>query len=36
MMVKVLVYAYCIRVPSWRKIARRLEEDVALRVLAAN
>ena len=36
MMVKVLVYAYCIGVPSSLKIARRLEEDVAFRVLAAN
>jgi len=36
MMVKVLLYAYCIGVPSSRKIARRLEEDVAFRVLAAN
>jgi len=36
MMVKVLLYAYCIGVPSSRKIAKRLEEDVALRVLAAN
>lgn len=36
MMVKVLLYAYCGGVPSSRKIARRLEEDVAFRVLAAN
>jgi transposase len=36
MMVKVLLYAYCIGVPSSRKIARRLEEDIAFRVLAAN
>lgn len=36
MMVKVLLYAYCIGVPSSRKIAKRLEEDVAFRVLAAN
>src|SRR3989304_241777 len=36
MMVKVLLYAHCIGVPSSRKIARRLEEDVAFRVLAAN
>ena len=27
MMVKVLLYAYCIGVPSSRKIAKRLEED---------
>ena len=36
MMVKVLLYSYCIGVPSSRKIERRLEEDVAFRVLAAN
>lgn len=36
MMVKVLVYAYCIGVPSSRRIARRLREDIAFRVLAAN
>lgn len=36
MMVKVLFYAYCIGVPSSRKIARRLEEDIAFKVLAAN
>lgn len=36
MMVKVLLYAYCIGVPSSRKIAKRLEEDIAFRVLAAN
>jgi transposase/signal recognition particle subunit SEC65 len=36
MMVKVLLYAYCMNVPSSRKIARRLEEDIAFRVLAAN
>lgn len=36
MMGKVLLYAYCIGVPSSRKIAKRLEEDVAFRVLAAN
>jgi transposase/signal recognition particle subunit SEC65 len=36
MMVKVLVYAYCIGVPSSRKIEKRLEEDIAFRVLAAN
>ena len=35
MMVKVLVYAYCVGVFSSRKIARKLEEDVAFRVLAA-
>jgi transposase len=36
MMVKVLLYAYCIGVPSSRKIERRFEEDIAFRVLAAN
>ena len=36
MMVKVLLYAYCIGVASSRKIAGRLEEDIAFRVLAAN
>jgi hypothetical protein len=36
MMVKVVLYAYCIGVPSSRKIERRLEEDIAFRVLAAN
>jgi transposase len=36
MMVKVLLYAYCVGVPSSRRIAKRLEEDIAFRVLAAN
>lgn len=36
MMVKVLLYAYCIGEPSSRKIERRLHEDIAFRVLAAN
>lgn len=36
MMVKVLLYAYCVGVPSSRKIAKRLHEDVGFRVLAAN
>jgi transposase len=36
MMVKVLLFAYCIGVPSSRKIEKRLEEDIAFRVLAAN
>jgi transposase len=36
MMVKILLYAYCIGVPSSGKIARKLEEDFAFRVLAAN
>ena len=35
MMVKVLFYAYCTGVFSSRKIARKLEEDVAFRVLVA-
>lgn len=36
MMVKVLVYAYCMGLASSRRIARGLVEDVALRFLAAN
>jgi transposase len=36
MMVKVMVYAYATGVFSSRKIARKLHEDVAFRVLAAN
>ena len=36
MMVKVLVYAYATGVFSSRKIARRLHEDVAFRVLGAD
>jgi transposase len=36
MMVKVLVYAYATGVFSSRKIARKLHEDVALRVLGAS
>lgn len=36
MMVKVLLYAYCIGIASSRKIERRLCEDIAFRVLAAN
>ena len=35
MMVKVLIYAYATGTFSSRRIARRLEEDVALRMLAA-
>jgi len=35
MMVKILFYSYCTGVVSSRKIATRLVEDVALRVLAA-
>ena len=36
MMVKVLLYAYCVGVPSSRRLATRLHEDIAFRVLAAN
>jgi len=36
MMVKALLYAYCTGVVSSRKIERRLCEDIAFRVLAAN
>ena len=36
MMVKVLFYAYCIGVASSRKIEKRLCEDAAFRILAAN
>jgi transposase len=36
MLVKVLFYAYAVGVPASRQIARKLDEDVALRVLAAN
>ena len=36
MMLKVLLYAYCIGVPSSRKIEKRLCEGIAFRVLAAN
>jgi len=35
MMVKVLLYAYTVGVPSSRKIERKLHEDVAFRYLAA-
>ena len=35
MLTKVLLYAYCVGVFSSRRIARRLMEDVAFRVLAA-
>ena len=35
MMVKILLYAYCIGIPSSRKIARALIDDVAFRWLAA-
>jgi transposase len=36
MMVKLLLYAYTLGVPSSRKIAQRGEEDIAFRVLTAN
>ena len=36
MMVKVLLYGCCIGVSSSRRIAQRLHEDIAFRVLAAN
>ena len=36
MIVKVLLYGYCTGVASSRRIARRLHEDIAFRVLAAN
>ena len=36
MMVKVLFYCYCTGVASSLRIARRLHEDMAFRVLAAN
>ena len=36
MMVKVLLYGYCTGVASTRRLARRLHEDIAFRVLAAN
>ena len=36
MMVKVLLYRDCIGVASSRRIAWRLHEDIAFRVLAAN
>ena len=35
-MVKVLLYGYCAGVSSSRRIAQRLHEDIAFRVLAAN
>jgi transposase len=36
LMVKVLLYAYCMGIPSSRRIQRCLHEDIAIRVLAAN
>jgi transposase len=35
LMVKLLVYGYCVGVRSSRKIAQRIDEDIAFRVLAA-
>lgn len=36
MMVALLIYAYCVGVPSSRKIAKRCYEDVAFRMLTGN
>ena len=36
MMVTLLLYAYCVGVPSSRKIERRTHEDVAFRVISGN
>ena len=36
MMVEVLLYGYCVGVAPSRRIAQRLHEDIAFRVLAAN
>ena len=36
MIVKVLLYGYCVGVPSSRRIASRPHEDITFRVLAAN
>ena len=36
MMVAILLYAYCLGLRSFRRIARALEEDVGFRVVAAN
>jgi transposase len=35
MMVKLLLYAYCVGIPSSRKIEKRTYEDIAFRFLAA-
>jgi transposase len=35
MMIKILLYGYCVGIASSRRIAKELEEDVAFRVLAA-
>ena len=36
LLVTILLYAYAVGIPASRQIARKLEEDVAFRVLAAN
>ena len=36
MIVKVMLYGYCVGVASSRRIAQRLHEDVTFGVLAAN
>lgn len=36
MMLKVLLYASCLRLPSSRKIENRFQEDIAFRVPSAN
>ncbi len=36
LMVTLLVYAYCVGVPSSRRIERRTHEDIAFRVICAN
>jgi transposase len=36
MMVALLLYAYCVGVPSSRKIEKRTHEDIAFRVIAGN
>src|SRR5437879_1319637 len=36
MMVSLLLYAYCVGVPSSRKIEKKTMEDVAFRVIAGN
>ena len=36
MMVKLLLYAYCVGVPSSRKIEKKTYEDIGFRVLSAN
>ena len=36
LLVKVLLYVYAVGIPASRQIARKLEEDVAFCVLAAN